>query len=176
MKRASRMAVAALALGLPLGAADTSFGLSATIMQSTGSLATFTGSSTGLGVGTFVMIDLGQGRMIRPRVDFVSYPGTAGKFKLQQFSAGADYVYFTGGPAWKGTYLVAGAGLASNNYQTYDPLYSRSYTNPYLGLGIGYQFNPTWAVEFRYSTSRFTDQHGTATSVNGAGLATTVRF
>ena len=180
MNHLSRLAAALLAvttLGGPGAcAADTSVGLQAGVMQPLGDLKTFTANSAGVAVGAHLLVDLGAGQTVRPRLDFVSYPGKVGHFKLTQFSGGVDYVYFLQGAARAGGYLVAGAGLASNNYETFQPAFARADVNPYLALGAGWQINAGWGVEVRYNSSRYTDQTGNATPVNGVGLMATVRF
>jgi hypothetical protein len=177
----SRISLACLATcalaGSALPATDTAFGLQAAVMFPTGDLNTLTNKSTGFGAGTHLMVDLGDGHVIRPRLDFFSYPGQSGYYKLQQFSGGADYVYFIDKKPTRGTYLVAGLGLASNSYETnFQPSYSRAYTNPYGALGVGYQVHPNVGVEFRYISSRFTDTRGVTSSVNSLGVGATVRF
>ena len=169
------LAISALA-GPGLHAADTSFGLQGGFMLPMGDLRTFTDNSIGFGFGGHLLVDLGHGQTVRPRLDFYSYPGRTGYFRLQQMSGGADYVYFTEGSVNHGLYLVAGAGIASNTYETFVPGYSKAYDNPYVALGIGYQVDAIWGIEFRYNSSRFTDQNGTATSVNATGLSATARF
>ena len=162
--------------GAALAAADTSFGLQAGVLMPTGDLAKLTGDSVGMSIGAHLLVDLGGGHTVRPRLDFASFPGQTGYFKFQSFSGGADYVYFTQAKLNQGYYLVAGAGIAANSYETFEPLYSRSYNNPYLALGAGYQFNARIGLEFRYLSSRFTDALGGTSSVNSLGLNGTFRF
>ena len=180
MNEHSRLAaalLAALALGSPLAlAADTSVGLQVAVMQPQGDLRTFTANTPGLGAGAHLLVDLGAGQTVRPRLDFVSYPGQVGHFKMQQFSGGVDYVAFLQGQPRAGGYLVAGAGLASTNYETFQPAYARAYVNPYLALGAGWQCSAACGVEVRFVSSRYTDQNGSATPVNAFGLAGTLRF
>jgi len=113
---------------------------------------------------------------VRPRLDYASYPGRVGCFRMEQVSGGADYVHYTEGRTDHGPYLVGGAGIVSNNYQTFQPSFTRSYTNPYVALGAGYQLNAAWGVEFRFSSTRYTDQTGSASPINALGIAGTVRF
>ena len=180
MRYSSRLIQACLALalsGAALQAVDLSIGLQGGIMAPMGDLNAWTGKSTGFGAGAHLLLDLGNGHTVRPRLDFSSFPGKPGFYKFQQFSGGADYVYFTEGRPTGGFYLDAGVGMASNLYDTnFQPSYSRSYSNPYLALGFGYQFNAVCGVELRYQTSRFTDADGVATNVNSLGVAATVRF
>ena len=180
MKIASRLPAACLVpvvlCCLPASAVDTSFGLQGAVMEPLGNLKTLTGNSLGFGLAATLTVDLGGGRTVRPRMDYLSYPGRVGYFRLEQFSGGADYVYFTEGRSSHGLYYVAGAGIANNNYETFQPSFARAYTNPYLALGAGYQLNADWGVEFRFSSSRYTDQNGNASPINAFGIAGTVRF
>ena len=159
-----------------LEAAETSFGLQGGIMFPTGDLKTLTANSTGIGVGTHLLVDLGNGHTVRPRLDYFSFPGKTGHYKLQSFSGGADYVYFMEGKLETDFYLVAGAGMVSNTLETFQPGYSRSYNNPYLALGAGYQFTRLFGLELRYSSSRFTQENGGTSTVNSFGVSGTVRF
>jgi len=180
MKIATRLpagvlATAAVSCAMAWGA-ETSFGLQAIVSQPLGELRTLTGDGMGFGIGAHLLVDLGGGRAVRPRLDYLSYPGRVGYFRMEQFSGGADYLYFREGKTSHGTYLVAGAGVASNNYQTFQPSFARAYTNPYVALGAGYQLNGSWGIEVRYKSSRYTDQAGYASPVNALGLAATIRF
>jgi hypothetical protein len=180
MRYPSRLAQVCLVTalsGAALQATDLIIGLQASIMAPMGDLSAFTGTSTGFGAGAHLLLDLGGGHTLRPRLDFGSFPGKPGYYKFQQFSGGADYVYFTEKRATEGFYLAAGVGMASNLYDTnFQPAYSRSYSNPYLALGAGYQINAAWGLEVRYQTSRFTDADGVTSNVNNLGVAATVRF
>ena len=169
--------LAATILGSPLApAADMNLGLQAAVMQPLGDLRAFTANTPGLSVGAHLLVNLGSGQAVRPRLDFVSYPGQVGHFKMQQFSGGVDYVHFLSGRTRAGAYLVGGAGLASTNYETFEPAYARAYVNPYVALGAGWQVSPAWGLEVRFLSSRYTDQLGSATPVNAIGLSGTLRF
>lgn len=181
MRVLSRLSLSLLAFGALAGpmacAAEAAFGLQAEVVGPLGDLKTFTSSTTGFGAGLHALLDFGNGQTLRPRMDYASFPGKSGFYRLEQVCVGADYVYFTESRTTQGVYLVAGAGVVSNGYITnFQPTYTRSYTGPYGALGIGYQFNQALGLEVRYLSSRFTDDAGVTSSVNSIAAGATFRF
>ncbi len=187
-------ALLALAASLtPLGAQDVRFGLQLHGNLPMGDLKVATDSKPGIGGGAHMTIDLGDGHMLRPRLDYVVYPenssfadlslgaSATGKNKVSDASLGMDYVYDFGGKEG-GFYLTA--GLAWHRWKAeYD--YSvkvgavtlsgtSNSTSSKVGFaaGAGFNFNPSFGVEARYVATKFAqgNEDRTAGSIQLAAL------
>ena len=134
-------------------------------------------------LGAFVVVDMTQGRALRPRLDWFStqstttYQGplalagggtnpiylTENKY-VKGLSLGCDYLYHTGNSLDAGLYLQGGAGLTSVQFgnsvaesatgvQASDNFGQRS-TAFYWSMGLGYQVSPLIGVEGGYRQTR----------------------
>jgi len=148
----------ALNLGAPMGNLKSDLGNQVTI------------------TGSFILpIQMGQGWVIRPRVDL---GGWEGENRLHQGGAyrenvrtsmtgvGADALFFPGGNSarglflsggvsaqrWEVTYKAAGKPAGLPTYATEQHVRK---TSPAFALGAGYQFNRTIGLEFRAMTSEY---------------------
>ena len=177
-----------------LQAQDVKFGMELGLAAPRSDLKTFVDSNTGFGLGFHMLLDLGGGHTLRPRLEGWAYKsdkasmdlssgGTiatlSGSLKVSQGSLALDYLYFTEGSPKRGPYVLAGLGVASNKFElnltasavgpyTYTSATgtgSDSYTNATFSVGGGYQFNARWGLEARYDLTRTTDPFNTDESV-----------
>ena len=87
-------------------------------------------------------------------------------FLCKQTAVGADYLYFLQGRCVGSSYLVAGAGLASNKVGAYFPV-----ARPNWALGLGHQVNANLGVEARYTSCPYY-----RTSFRTYSVGATLRF
>ena len=194
---------AAFALTLaitPASAAEVHAGWEAGVGLMRESLGNFKPAAGAPGLGLCLLIDLGEGHLLRPKVSdwlfsrrqmmgdpnaLVRYSHTAAFT-----SAGVDYVFIPGGNVNMGFYLVIGAGVSRNRMSLDLPVpgtegasmfhVSGTSTKPVYDLGWGYQHNAMLGTEIRYETSRWVspaDQAGTQTfNINMLKATLTMRF
>jgi opacity protein-like surface antigen len=139
--------------------AFTNFGIQAHVAHPTGTLgnATNLDRKTGLGLGLQLPITLGEGHVLRPKVDYLACNRETGgsRYKLETLSLLVDYTFY---PEYRreGVYFIAGAGLHSSRRDL-----TRSFAGVALdasdsgsglayNLGMGYAFNPNVALELKY--------------------------
>ena len=123
-----RKMIPLMVLAAPLCAQDVRFGVQVHANLPSADLKDAADSKAGAGGGFHMTWDLGGGSVIRPRVDYVAYPenknfpdyslsATAnGKSKLDNLSAGADYLYFFEGKD-TGFYLTGAQELRNGPLQ-----------------------------------------------------------
>ena len=152
------------------------------------------------GVGLSLIIDLGDGHLLRPKVNdwlfnrrqMMGDPNAPVKIghTADLLSLGLDYLYIPEGNVNLGYYLIVGAGLSRNRMALDLPVpgsqgtamfhVSGTSTKPTYDLGWGYQFNSMVGTEIRYETSRWVspvDQAGTQTfNINTLKGTFTFRF
>lgn len=168
--------LALLGSGTTLQAQDVRYGLQVHGNIPMGDLKDAADSKVGFGGGAHMTIDLGDGHMLRPRLDYVVYPenkafgsSANGRSKVSDASLGLDYIYDFGGKDG-GFYLTA--GLAWHRWKAeYDYAnvsYSSTSTSSKVGAaaGAGFNFNPSFGVEARYVATKF--QQGDADRTAGA--------
>lgn len=162
MIRTSSLVLGLLALGLPAGVAraeDPRFGVQVHGNFPTGDLKDAVDSKLGVGGGAHVTFDLGDGHVIRPRLDYVFFPEatvSAIKNKVNNLSAGADYLYFiTGKP--EGFYVTGGLSFNHWKADVTSHLGSSSDTSnkPGFAAGAGFNFNSSFGAEIRFTTSKY---------------------
>lgn len=161
---ASRSALLACTLAvLPALASDstsfTAFGIQAHIAHPTGGLGSNDNldRKTGLGLGLQMPIELGDGHVLRPKVDFLSYnrDDSGIRYKVESLSLLLDYNFF---PEFRreGAYFIAGAGLhstrrdATRTFAGTAVSASDSGSGFAYNVGLGYAFNPNVALELKY--------------------------
>lgn len=148
---------------IPTRAEEPRFGVQVHGNAPTGTLKDVVGNKLGLGGGVHMTFDLGQGHLLRPRVDFMAFPeaSLASGFaethnKVQDLSAGVDYLYFLDGKP-EGLYLTAGLALHRWKVDSSTPGmgWSMSDTSRKAGfaVGLGYNFNASVGGELRFTSS-----------------------
>ncbi len=197
MKSASFLTLGALlalsASVSPARAQDVRFGLQLHGNLPLGDLKEATNSKVGIGGGGHMTIDLGDGHILRPRLDYVVYPenssfadlsfgsSATGKYKVSDASLGMDYIYDFGGKDG-GFYLTAGLAWhrwkAEYDYSvkigsvTTSGTSSSTSSKAGVAAGAGFNFNPSFGVEARYVATKFAQGNSdrTAGAVQVAAL------
>ncbi|WP_257305761.1 porin family protein [Geothrix campi] len=123
-----------------------------------GDLKDFVDNKPGPGLGVHGTFDLGNGHMLRPRLDYSVYPeATFGSLKqnASNLSLGGDYLYFLAGKP-EGLYFTGGIAIVRWSFETKDAVSKVSADTTKLGLaaGAGYQWNATVGTELRFVHSR----------------------
>lgn len=180
MLRTPRLAVLALALSAGLARAeDPRFGVQVHGNIPTGDLKDAVDSKLGVGGGAHVTFDLGNGHVVRPRLDYVFFPEatvSAIKNKVNCLSAGADYLYFLAEKP-EGLYLTAGLALHHWKVDATAAGISASDTSnkPGFSAGLGYNFNSSFGAEVRYLASKYGAGSRDITA-NALQVGVTLRF
>ncbi|WP_243288364.1 outer membrane protein [Geothrix terrae] len=164
MKILSPLTLAILAAAaLSLQAEAPRYGVQGLVNIPLGDLKDYVDSKPGPGIGVHGTFDLGDGHMLRPRLDYSVYPESSfGSLKqdANNLSLGGDYLYFIAGKP-EGLYLTAGLSAMRWSFEVKDPVLgdTTSHTTK-LGLaaGAGYQWNATVGTEARFIHSRITSQ------------------
>jgi len=182
---------------LPLGAQDVRFGVQLHANLPSADLKELADSKAAFGGGAHLTFDLGQGHVLRPRVDYMIFPENksfldasvpniaGGKAKMDAISAGADYLYFFDGKD-EGFYLTG--GLSWNRWK-FDYDYSikvgqttvagsatRSTSKVGAAAGVGFNLNRNFGVEARYLASKFENASGDAVNAGIVQLTASYRF
>ena len=147
-----------------LGAQDLHYGLQVGINSPQGDVKSNLHLTTGYSLGADLLVDLGEGNAIVPRISYsefsgnsfvdgaastISLPGPSfttylinGKGRFSSVSLTADYNYFVNGHTNDALYFSIGAGLAHNSY-TLDLT-----TDPHVSLPISRYTNTKNAMIF----------------------------
>jgi hypothetical protein len=192
-----RNLLAVLMITAPLAAQDFRFGVQLHANLPSADLKDAADSKAGFGGGAHMTWDLGGGSVIRPRIDYVVYPenknfpdysisaSANGKAKLDNLSAGADYLYFFEG---KDTGFYITGGISWNRWKfDYDYTYrignqtlsgssSRSANKVGGAAGVGFNLNRNFGVEARYTASKFENAGGGQVNAGAVQLAASYRF
>ena len=163
-------------------------------------LGNFKPEAPGVGAGLYLIVDLGGGHLLRPKVSdwLFSRRQLMGdpnapllmKHNAELASLSMDYVYIPGGSPSQGYYLMAGAGVSRNRMGLDLPVpgsegasmfhVSGASTQPVYDLGWGYQWNSSVGTEVRFEHSHWVspvDQAGTQTfNINALKGTLTFRF
>ena len=180
MIRTSGLAFIALAtLGLGLRAEDPRFGVQVHGNIPNGDLKDAVDNKLGVGGGAHVTFDLGQGHVIRPRIDYIFFPEatvSALKNKVNDLSVGADYLYFINGKV-EGLYFTGGLSFNHWKADVSTPLggFSDTSNKPGFALGAGYNFNTSFGAELRFLSSKY-GSGGTDFTANALQAGVTLRF
>ena len=155
-------------------------------------------------LGAYLVLDMGQGRALRPRVDWFStqstttYQGPAAMASggdspialtdnkwVKGLSLGCDYLYHIGSNLDGGFYLMGGLGLTSVQFGSSSTEaatgaqasenYGQRSTAFYWSLGAGYQLTPLIGVESFYRQTRMGANLLMANETDTVGGATTGR-
>jgi hypothetical protein len=119
-----------------------------------GDLKTYVDSKPGPGVGVHGTFDLGDGHMLRPRLDFSVFPEASFatiKQTATSLGLGGDYLYFIAGKP-EGLYLTGGLSVVRWSFEHKDAVTTVSSNTTKFGVaaGIGYQWNATVGTEARW--------------------------
>jgi hypothetical protein len=186
MYRKSHLALGILAIALSATqtrAEDPRFGVQVHGSIPTGDLKDAVDTKLGLGGGAHVTFDLDDGHVIRPRLDYTLFPeatltgsGAAVKSKINNLSAGADYLYFVDRKP-EGLYFTG--GLSFNHWKVDVNIagISSSATSNKAGVavGVGYNYNASFGAELRYTTSKY-DSGNKSSSAGALQASVTLRF
>lgn len=166
-------------LGVSARAEEPRFGVQAHANLPNGDLNDAVDSKLGLGGGVHGTFDLGDGHVIRPRLDYTIYPEATVKAirsKFNDLAVGADYLYFLSGKP-EGFYLTAGLGLHRWNVDrtAAGVTYTGTSSKPGFAAGAGFNFNSSVGVEARFITTKYSAS-GTDFTANTIQAGVTLRF
>jgi hypothetical protein len=159
MKISSPATLALLAAAaLSLGAEAPRYGVQGLVNLPLGDLKDYVDSKPGPGFGIHGTFDLGDGHMLRPRLDYSIFPEASFasvKQTATAFGLGGDYLYFLAGKP-EGLYLTGGLAAIRWSFETKVGALKDTSSTTKLGLaaGVGYQWNATLGTEARYLHSR----------------------
>lgn len=180
MIRTTRLALGALLLAGTLAQAEEPrFGVQVHGNIPTGDLKDAVDSKLGVGGGAQVTFDLGDGHMLRPRLDYTFFPEATVKAirnKVNSLAIGADYQWF---PAGRPEGLYVTGGLALHHWKAEGSVgglsFSETSNKPGFAAGVGFNFNPSFGAELRAVSTKY----GTGTKDATATLlqaGVTLRF
>ena len=157
MKSAAPILLAALAAG-SLWAEETRFGVQLQVASPRGDLKQFVDGNLGPGLGLHATLDLGDGQLLRPRLDYTSLPEAtfgARRQRATSLSLGSDYLFFVEGKP-EGLYFALGLAAMHWSLQTTQATgqTTTASTRSGLSFGIGYLWTETLGTELRYGHSR----------------------
>lgn len=193
MRSATRPAVLLCLCSLPILAKESPrFGVQVGLVSPQGDLRDAVDSKLGVTGGLHMTFDLGDGWMLRPRVDHLAFqersdstsyyePYLEATFrdsystKVTGWCFGLDAQFFPGGQP-RGFYLVGGLGLISWKAEVHASMTvtglggtsgssmseSDSWSKSAFALGAGYQFNRTFSAEGRYVISKIGEEDASA--------------
>ena len=150
--------------------ADVTFGVQGTISAPLSDLKAMTASETGYGAGLFADLQFAGGRTLRPRVDFIKYPGVTWSpagwpqdyRQWSNSSIGLEYLHHPSGTS-RGVYFSV--GVAENHFylkMTFNGVPDSSGVS-HLGFSVGVGFSGSTRFE---PTLRYTE-----TDIDGVKLA-----
>ena len=179
MKTSSLSTLAVLAAAaLSLQAEAPRYGVQGLVNIPLGDLKEYVDSNPGPGFGVHGTFDLGDGHMLRPRLDYSIFPEASFatiKQTATSLSLGGDYLYFiTGKP--EGLYLTAGLAVARWSLQQKDvpgvPDTTSNSTKIGVAAGVGYQWSATLGTEARWLHSTLANRF----KADAVQAGVTVRF
>lgn len=167
---------AILATALSLQAEAPRYGVQGLVNVPMGDLKDFVDSKPGPGFGIHGTFDLGDGHMLRPRLDYGVYPEASFatvKQTASYLSLGGDYLYFIAGKP-EGLYFTAGVAAMRWSFEHKDALLDVTSNTTKVGLAIGggYQWNATLGTEARFVHSRIDGGF----QADALQVAVTIRF
>ena len=158
MKTSSLTTLTILAAALSLQAEAPRYGVQGLVNIPLGDLKTYVDSKSGPGVGIHGTFDLGDGHLLRPRLDYSVFPEASFatvKQTASSLSLGMDYLYFIAGKP-EGLYVTGGLSAVRWSFEHKDALSKVSSDTTKFGLaaGVGFQWNATVGTEARFLHSR----------------------
>ena len=155
MKTSTLSTLAVLAFAaLSLQAEAPRYGVQGLVNIPLGDLKTYVDSKPGPGFGIHGTFDLGDGHMLRPRLDYSLFPEASFatiKQTATSLSLGGDYLYFIAGKP-EGLYLTGGLSAVRWSFEHKDAVSKVTSNSTKVGLaaGVGYQWNATVGTEARW--------------------------
>lgn len=164
-------------ISLPAQSQSLQIGLQAGFIQPQSDvLRSAVNDKSGFNAGLHLAIHLGNGKLLRPRLDYLHFPtrtdqfsgGITSDYKLSGLSLGVDYLHHFRGTN-QGFYLLGGVSMNQWKVKAEDisvtiippnpPVVTRSPSNATsnkaaLTAGLGYQFTPSFGFEARYQMGR----------------------
>lgn len=178
MKTSSLITLAILAAtALSLQAEAPRYGVQGLVNIPLGDLKEYVDSKPGPGFGVHGTFDLGDGHMLRPRLDYSLFPEASFatiKQTATSLSLGGDYLYFIAGKP-EGLYLTAGLAAVRWSLQEKAPGIPDATSNTTkfgVAAGVGYQWNATVGTEARWLHSSL----GSGFKADAVQAGVTVRF
>ena len=158
MKISSLSTLAILvATALSLQAEPPRYGVQGLVNIPQDDLKTYLDNNLGIGIGVHGTFDLGNGHMLRPRLDYSLYQQASMasvKQSASYLSLGGDYLYFIAGQP-EGYYVTAGLSAMRWSLQHQDPGTDLTNATTKFGeaAGIGYQWDYNIGTEVRWGHS-----------------------
>ena len=156
MKTSSLTTLAILAVAMSLQAEAPRYGVQGLVNIPLGDLKEYVDSKPGPGFGVHGTFDLGDGHMLRPRLDYSLFPEASFatiKQTATSLSLGGDYLYFIARKP-EGLYLTTGLAVVRWSLQQKDvpgvPDTTHNTTKFGVAAGLGYQWNATVGTEARW--------------------------
>lgn len=176
MKIRSLSVLLTLATALSLQAEAPRYGVQGLVNIPLGDLKDYVDSKPGAGVGIHGTFDMGDGHMLRPRMDYGTFPEAAFPTVKQTASyldLGGDYLYFLAGKP-EGFYFTGGLAAMRWSFETNVGSSKDTSATTKLGtaFGAGYQWNATVGTEARYIYSHITSDF----KADAIQLGITIRF
>ena len=176
MKTALLSTLAILTTIPPLRAETPRYGVQGLINIPLTDLKKYVDSKPGPGVGVHGTFDLGDGHMLRPRLDYTVYPEAAFatlKQTATNIGLGGDYLYFVAGKP-EGFYLTTGLAAVRWSFETKTSTFQATSHTTKAGIaaGVGYQWSAVVGTEARYLHSRIARDF----RADAMQLGVTVRF
>ncbi len=164
------------AAALSLQAEPPRYGLQGLVNIPLGDLRTYLDNNLGIGLGVQGTFDLGNGHMLRPRLDYSLYQQASASSvtpSASYFSLGGDYLYFIAGQP-EGYYLTVGLAAMRWSFEHQNPGTNLANDTTKFGVaaGIGYQWDYNIGIEARWLHSSVSDQF----NADSLQAAVTFRF
>ncbi len=165
-----------VAAALPLQAESPRYGVQGLVTLPLRDLKAYVDSKPGPGIGIHGTFDLGDGHMLRPRLDYSVFPEVtlAGiKRNVSSISLGCDYLYFIAEKP-EGFYFILGLAAANWSFDTKNDVSNITTKTTKLGLaaGGGYQWNATVGTDLRWLHTSVSSQF----NADALQAGVTVRF
>jgi opacity protein-like surface antigen len=169
----------AVLLALPAAAQDAHVGLTLGLSLPQGDASTLVDSHTGFTLGLQAPVDLKNGHMVRPRLDYTQQNGSPYGIDItvSTLALGVDYNYYFSRQADRGFYLLAGLGYANTKVEVSSSFFGGGNDTEgavNLAFGGGVQFNPTVGMEIRYTSTH--PDFGGSLDNDALNLSVTFRF
>lgn len=176
MKTSPLTTLTILAAALSLQAEAPRYGVQGLVNIPLGDLKTYVDSKPGPGIGVHGTFDLGDGHMLRPRLDYSLFPEASFatvKQTATSLSLGGDYLYFLAGKP-EGLYFTGGLSAVRWSFETKIGTFKSTSDTTKFGVaaGVGYQWNATVGTEARFLRSRVSSGF----QADALQAAVTIRF
>lgn len=175
------LAVLAATAMLSLRAEAPCYGVQGLVNIPRSDLKKYVDSKPGPGFGVHGTFDLGDGHMLRPRLDYSLFPEASFatlKQTASSLSLGGDYLYFLAGKP-EGIYFTAGLAVARWSLRQRDvpgiPDTTSNTTKFGLVAGVGCQWSATLGTDLRWLHSNLTTNKVSASAQTSQFKADTLQ-